>query len=183
MICNRERIGMAVLAVLMAGAALYSWFRPVPVIREKVFTPVPQIKEVVKIKRVAVPVEKVIVVEKEKAVKALQLPDEVAKDEKKQVIATAEVEPYEGKTDVVAVLDTGSGEATVLARRKPLPFFDVINKKEIGIRYGISSAQGQEAQVFARWTLVRVGAVYGAVYGEISQKPDAQVMAELSYRW
>ncbi|MBZ0158380.1 MAG: hypothetical protein K8I29_19455 [Alphaproteobacteria bacterium] len=180
---NRERIGLAILVVLVTVVALYSWFRPVPVVTEKVFTPVPQVKEVVKIKRVAIPVEKVIVVEKEKAVEALKLPDEIAKDEKKQVIATGEVDPYEGKTEVVTVLDTGSGEASVLARRKPLPLFDVIGKKEIGIGYEVSSAGGQGAAVFGRWTLVRVGAIYGTVSVEMNQRPEAKIRTELSYRW
>jgi len=89
------------------------------------YVKVPEIKEVIKYKTVKVPVKEVVTYEKEKVVEKLKLPDWIIKDENKQVITTGEIKSYRGKTDVVTVLDTKTGESEMIAKQRPLPFIGI----------------------------------------------------------
>jgi len=174
---------MFILLVLAVTSAIVSWYRSVPVTSKTEYVNVPQIRTVTKIKRIAVPVEKVITIEKQVIVEKLKLPEEISRDVNKQVIATGEVAPYEGRTNVVAVLDTKSGESQIIAKQEPLPFIDFENKKEIGVRYGATIKNGQEVDVYGRWDFLRVGNVHVGVYGEANTTGDGKAMVSVGYRW
>ena len=135
------------------------------------------------IKRVEVPVEKIVTIEKTVVVEKLKLPDSVSKDPNKQITATAEIEPYEGKTNVIAIIDTKSGESNIMAKQQPLSLFAFENKKEIGARYGTSIKNGIEADVYGRWDFVRVGNLHLGAYGEATSYGEAKAMISVGYRW
>jgi hypothetical protein len=116
------------------------------------YAPAAPIPAASRIKVVTIPgPPQIVTVEKERVVEKLKLPDAIAKDPDKQVVATAEVGPYAGKTDAVAVLDTRSGKAEVELKQEPLPFFGLENGKEVGARAGVGF-HGPEGVIYARWT-------------------------------
>ena len=182
---NRTEIFLSIVAVLAVTSAVVTWYREQnpPAGSKAQYVSVPEIKTVTKIKRVTVPVEKVVTIEKAAAVEKLQLPDEVAKDENKQVITTGEVAPYEGKTNVVAVLDTKTGESKLIAKQQPLPLFAFENKREVGFRYGFGSASktNMEVDIYGRWDFLRVGNVHIGVYGEATTNGDGRAMISAGY--
>lgn len=147
------------------------------------FRDVPVIETVRKIKTVKVPGPKeVITIEKIKIVEKLKLPDWVKNDKDQQVIATAEIPAYEGKTDTVAVLNTQDGSSRIIAKQRPLPFFGTPNEWEVGAGYGIDTHGQQMAQVEARWTFLRVGDIRIAGYVEGNSRPEAKAMIKAYIR-
>ena len=175
-----------VLAIACASLAYFHFKTPVAVNAE-VYTPAPEIKEVVKIKRVEVPgPEKIITIEKEKVVERLKLPDDIGKNPDKQIIATAVVEPYEGKTNAVAVMDTRTGEGSISVKQEDPPLFAFQNKKEIGGRFGYVTDESGVKQVvdaYGRWTVLRVWRVHVGIYGEVNSRPEGKTAVDISYRW
>jgi hypothetical protein len=177
-------IGIIIVAL---ASAVYNWYSSRPMTNPQQYTPLPEVKEVVKIKRVKVPGPKEIVtIEKEVVVEKLKLPNEVKNDPNKQVIATGEVPPYEGKTNVVAVMDTQQGTTSIIAKQQPLPLFAFKNQKEIGIRGGYAANKDGtriQADAFGRWTFVRIGNIHLGLYGEVNTNSEGKAMIESSYRF
>ena len=179
-------IALCCVLALACGSLVYFHFKKPPTVNQQAYTPAPEIKEVVKIKRVEVPVEKIITIEKEKIVEKLKLPDEIGKNPDKQIVATAVVEPYDGKTNAVAVVDTRTGEGSISVKQEPLPVVEFLNKKEIGGRGVYSLRDGQAKQqidLYGRWTFLRVWKVHMAVYGETNSGPEGKAGVDISYRW
>lgn len=177
---------LMVLAILALGSFLWNTFKPAPPPVNQ-WTPAPEIRTVEKIKRVHVPGPKQIVtIEKEKVVEKLKLPDDIAKNPNEQIIATAEIAPHRAKTDVVATMNTHTGEAHIVSRPRKPPFFEFISEKELGVRAGIST-DGTAADVFARWDFVRIGGASIGFYGEAGAtsmgKTQAKAQVSVSYKW
>lgn len=179
-------IALAVVTLIALVSAVVAWYRlqhQVPVNRTE-FIKVPEVKTVTKIKRVEVPgPTKIVTVEKEVVVEKLKLPDWVKTDENKQVIATAEIQPYEGKTDAVAILDTKTGESVIVAKQIPLPLFGFENSKEIGLRAGVNIKGEAETGIYGRWSFLRVGNLHVGAYGEANSRGDAKAQLEIGYRF
>lgn len=177
---------LMILAILALGSMLWNTFKPSsPPINE--WSPAPGIRTVEKIKHVYVPGPKQIVtIEKEKVVEKLKLPDSIAKNPDEQIIATAEISPHRAKTDVVATLNTATGEGHIVARPRKPPFFEFVSEKEIGVRAGLST-DGTAADVFARWDFVRIGGANIGLYGEAGAtstgKTQAKAQVSVSYKW
>lgn len=99
---------------------------------------------------------------------------------KEPIIVEGHVHGFDLKTG----LSVTTGQATIYAMPTRRPLFGFENGKEIGFRYN-----GIQANVFGRWTFVRVGNVYGALYGEGAtdqfSRTGSRMFAglELSYRW
>lgn len=131
-------------------SAIWAWYgeHNKPPISNTVYVPVKEIKEVEKIKRVEIPgPERVVTIEKQVVVEKLKLPDWIKTDANKQVIATAEIEPFEGKTNAAAILDTKTGASEIIAKQIPLSFAAFENKKELGVRAGYRDMQLAELKV------------------------------------
>lgn len=174
-----------VLAIACASLAYFHFKKPVSV-NPEVYTPAQEIKQTVKIKRVEVPIEKIVTIEKQVIVEKLKLPDEIGKNPDKQVIATAVVEPYEGKTNAVAIVDTKTGEGSISVKQEPLPVFAFKNEKAVGGRYGyVADKDGMKQQVdfYGHFTFLRVWGVHVGVYGEVNSKPEGKTALDISYRW
>lgn len=176
-----------VLLMIISSAALKAWYseRNKPIISQKEYIVVPEIKEVIKIKRVTVPGPKTVVtIEKEKVVEKLKLPNWVAQNADEQIIATGEIEPWEGKTDVVATLNIKSGVGNIIAKQRPLSLFAFENKKELGGRLGYTSKEFKQIITgFGRWQFLRVGNFHAGLYGEGNTDGEAIGQLELIYRF
>jgi len=179
-------IALCVAGLVCGSLAYFHWKKPVSV-NQQAYTPAQEIKQTVKIKRVEVPgPERIITIEKEKVVEKLKLPDEIGKNPDKQIVATAVVEPYEGKTNAVAIVDTKTGEGSISVKQEPLPLFAFQNKKAIGGRYGyVADEDGMKQQVdfYGHYTFMRVWRVHIGVYGEVNSKPEGKMAIDVSYRW
>lgn len=175
-----------VLAIACASLAYHALKKPVAV-NSEAYTPAPEIKEVVKIKRVEVPgPEKIITIEKEKVVEQLHLGDEIGKNPDKQIVATAVIPPHEGDTNAVAVMDTRTGEGSISIKQEDPPLFAFQNKKEIGGRFGYVTDESGVKQVvdaYGRWTVLRVWRVHVGIYGEVNSRPEGKTAVDISYRW
>jgi hypothetical protein len=174
-----------VLAIACASLAYFHFKTPVAVNAEA-YTPAPEIKETVKIKRIEVPVEKIITIEKEKVVERLHLGDDIGRNPDKQIVATAVVEPYEGKTNAVAVMDTRTGEGSISVKQEPLSTFEFKNQKAIGGRAGyVTDKDGirQQVDFYAHYTFLRVWRVHLGIYGEVNSRPEGKGAVDISYRW
>ena len=187
-----------IVAAAMAAIGLDRRFRPAAAPPSAQFTPAPPIPAAAAVKVVKVPgPTQIVVQEKAVVVHDLKLPDEVAKDPDKQVAATAQVKEKDGeKTDAIAVIETKTG-ATEIETKQERPFFSFLNEKEIGIRAGVG-LEGYQGDVFARWTIARVGSVHLSLYGEATaplspgsltvapgttQVRNGKLMLEAAYRW
>jgi hypothetical protein len=162
--------GLIMLLLLLATiSATYGWYKannkpPVP---NTTYIKVPEIKEVVKIKKVEVPgPERIVTVEKIKIVEKLKLPEWFAENTDEQAIATGEVQPYEGKTNVVATLNTKTGVGGIIAKQEPLSFMGFANDKEIYLKGGYTSSREAEITGGGRWLFGRVGKIKVGGYAE-----------------
>ncbi|HCJ52966.1 MAG TPA: hypothetical protein DHV25_04600 [Candidatus Kerfeldbacteria bacterium] len=83
--------------------------------------------------------------------------------------------------DVASVIVPASGETRIFIKPEKRSLFSFENDKEVGLRYGLRP----EVDLFGRWTFIRIGEMYGSIYGEVSSGIDANanMMIEVSYRW
>jgi hypothetical protein len=173
---------LVVIAIVAIVSAVYSYYKDETPITETVYTQLPQ-KTLVTIREVEIEVEKVVVLEKEKIVEKLVLPTYISEAEDKQVIGVVEVPKHQGKTSIVAVMDTDTGKTEFHAKKLRRPFFEFTNDKELGARYGYNSSLAQEAIVYGRWTFVRMANFHLSLYAETTSEPNAKGMLEVSYRF
>jgi hypothetical protein len=179
-------LGIVIFVLVLAGiSAVYNWYKPKPPVSQIEYIKVPEIKTVVKIKRVEVPgPERIITIEKEVVVEKLKLPDWIKNDVNKQIIATAEIAAYEGKTNAAAILDTKTGASEIVAKQVPLSLFGFENKKELGIRVGYSTDEWQmRSTVYGRWSFARIGNVRLGIYGEANSRGEGIGQLELNYKF
>jgi len=176
---------MAALVMLLILSAVVGWYRgqKTQTILKTQYITVPEIKETVKLKRVEIPVEKIVVIEKEAAARRLDLPPEIKDDPNKQITATAVIPSYEGKTNVLAVIDTGTGASSIVAKQVPLPFMDFINDRVIGARWGYSMEHGLEIDGFVQWNFFRVASARVGLYGEVNSTGDAKGMIQTEWHF
>lgn len=132
--------------------------------------------------------KKIRVIPKKAASKALDLPQDVAQDDNQQVIATADIAPAPDGATAVTIMDTTTGESKVLVKAKPRPLFAFLRSGAAGIRYGIDSRGDQQAALFVRQDVLRVGNVHLGLTAEARTVPtrgeaEAYGAVEVSYRW
>ncbi|MCE5212124.1 MAG: hypothetical protein LLG40_11265 [Deltaproteobacteria bacterium] len=177
--------GVTLLAVVIF--AMCRWYFPQYSVSLANFAKPKEMQSATKIDRKEIPVQKIVALDKKTASKKLKLPEEIATDDRKQITATAEIPPYDGKTDVIAVFNTETRETEINARQRPRSFFELINNGAIGARYGY--AIGTEADnnmggdVYARWDILRTGNVVSGVYGELNSSGECKAMITVEYRW
>lgn len=124
----------------------------------------------------------VVAYNKASASERLDVPDSVKLDAAAQVVAAGELAPYEGTTTVTAVLNTGTGRTSLLSRREPLPFFSLMNDKEVGIRYGYTG-DGRGFDLFGQLTFLRIGRIHTALYVESNSRSEAKAMLQAGYKF
>jgi len=134
------------------------------------------------------PPPKIRVLPKKQASKKLDLPQEIAQDDKKQIISTANIAPAPDGATTVTIMDTVTGEATTIVKANPRPLFAFLRSGAAGVRYGIDTEGGQQAALFARQDVLRVGEIYLSGTAEARHhgktgKSEGLVALEASYRW
>lgn len=157
-----------ILLLIASGSAGYFWWKSnnVKPVSKIEYVPVETIKYVDKIKRVPVPVETIVTIEKEVLVEKIKLPEWFVENESKQAIATAVIQPYEGKTNVIAVIDTKSGVGEIIAKQEALSLMGFQNDKEIYGKLGYNTDRELQVAVGGRWLFARIGKIKIGVYGE-----------------
>jgi hypothetical protein len=167
---NKIITGLIMFLLLLATvSAIYAWYKEKnkPVTSQIEYVKVPEIKEVVKLKRVEVPgPERIVTVEKIKIVEKLNLPEWFSKNQDEQAIATGEVQPYDGKTNVVATLNTKTGVGNIIVKQEPLSFLGFVNDKEIYGKIGYTTSREIEITAGGRWLFARVGSIKIGAYAE-----------------
>lgn len=166
----------ALVVVFLALSALWGWYRKPQVINVpyNVYVPVPQIQEVVKVKKEYVYVDKgqVQVLNKEEAIKRLDgFPAGIKDDKDKQITSTGVIPPYKGKTNVVNVIDTKSGISEIMAKQVALPLFAIEQERYAGVRIGSTG----QVTGFIEWGFARVGKLHAGAYGQYGTKDGAEV--------
>lgn len=183
-------IGLVVLVAVFS--ALNGWYRPkFDSTPDKEFRilPGPEYTKYVTTRKVIVNTP-ITVLDKEELSKARhhgELSAEIRKDPDLQITATAEVEPYRGKTVVDCVLDSRTGETRMIAKKQPVPLFGFENEKAVGVAYGMGT-KGEELDVYGRWNFARIGNLYTGAKVEINSyledsSIDAKAMLTMEYRF
>lgn len=168
------------VTLLAVSSAVYFWYQKPGVITTREYVKVPEIRTIEKVTRVEVPgPERIVTIEKKVVIDKLNLPQWVKDSPDEQVIATAEIEPYRGKTSAVSLINTKTGVGQIVAKQEPLPLFGFVNDREIGVRGGMNSSGSPEATVYGKWDFVRVGNVHLGVYGDASVKNDSRIDARI----
>jgi hypothetical protein len=187
MTIKKSTIAIIGIIVVVVIAAAYGWYHNPFTLSKTQFTALPSIPAVAKVPTVDISVKKVVALDKKSVNKKLKLPDDIVNDDKKQYLATSQTPATDttGKTDIVTVLDTEKGTAQNIAIQEPLSFFALENHKAVGLRYGFGSASkiNYEADAYARWDVVRVGAVHLGLYGEVNSLGDGKAMIQAEYRF
>jgi hypothetical protein len=161
--------GVILFFLLLAlVSATYAWYteKNKPPVSKIEYIKVPEIKETIKIKRVEVPIEKIVTIEKEVLVEKIKMPDWFRTDTNKQAIATAVIDPYEGNTNAVAVVDTQSGIGEIVVKQEELSFVGFANDKQLYAKAGYSTNKETQVSVGAEWKFVRLGKIKVGVFGE-----------------
>lgn len=180
-------IGLLVLFLISsvtAGAMLYKWYNKTMVpSKPNEWSTEPQIRIVETIKRVEVPVEKIVVIEKQVVVEKLKLPDWIKNGANEQVLATAVIESSDSKTNAAAIINTSTGVGTIVTTPTAQSLFAFENKKEVYARVGYDSHLATQVSLGGKYKFFRFTGVHLGAYGEISNRQNGEVVGglELSY--
>lgn len=173
---------------VLTGWLLWLWYGNKPTLSTE-YKAAPAAKQVIAMERVDhAPPPKIRVLPKAAASKKLGLPQEIAQDDKKQIISTANIAPAPDGATTVTIMDTSTGEATTIVKANPRPLFSFLRSGAAGVRYGIDTAGEQQVAIFARQDVFRVGEIHvsGTVearhHGKTG-KSEGVAALEASYRW
>jgi len=170
---------LIILGLLMSISSVKSWYNDQnkPLVNTWIQQPEPKV--ITKIKRVEVKAPPIIVtLEKKVVVEKLKLPDWIKDDINKQVIADADIQPYEGVTNAAAIIDTQSGVGSILQKRIPIPLFGFESKVRIGGLYGFSTRDNSlTGQAWVSWNFFRMGKIHTEIYGEVGRDQKGMVGA------
>jgi hypothetical protein len=182
LLSNKLLIVFIVIAAVAVTSATYNWYHPkVKTITQTEYRTVTEQKEVVKIKRVEIPGPvRIITIDKQTIADKLDI-HPLADNE--HIISNADIPPSESGTSAVTVLNMDTGESKIIAKEKPFSLFGFPSNIEAGLRYGLASQSGQEGELFTRWQFLRIGKIYLGAYGEMTTKPEAKAMLEVSFRF
>ncbi|MEM4205774.1 MAG: hypothetical protein QXQ43_00655 [Nitrososphaerota archaeon] len=142
-------------------------------------------KEIEKIKKVEVPVEKVKIIPKEK-IKYKYIPQAVRDDQNKEVVAVGtEKCPDETKVLVVSSIDKKTGDVSIHTKLEPRPAFKFFPGGEVGIKYemwlneNISISRGITAH--GRYDILRIKSAYIGVGAEIGSENKIFVYGRIEF--
>jgi hypothetical protein len=174
--------GIIILLLIFALiGAIKSWYeeKNKPPISTVEYIKVPEIKETVKIKKVEVPVEKIVTIEREKIVEKVKMPEWFVENEKEQAIATASLPKSKAGYDVISTINTETGVGNIIAKEKEMSFFGLPNHKELYIKTGINTHLDGDISTGLSWKVARVGNVEMGFFaeGRLTTGKDSDVMA------
>jgi hypothetical protein len=168
--------------IYIAIIIILGWWASSKAEPQKVFVDVPVPGPVRYMERDTLECKPVVIIKKEQVVKEYKLPEAITTDKAIHVTAMGEIAPYAGTTLVTAIYNSTSGGTRLLSRQEPLPWFDFINDKALGMRYGLSSF-GTEFDIYGRWSLIRIKSIVGSFYAEATSNADFKAMIQAEVRW
>jgi hypothetical protein len=166
-------------------AMVQAWYKErfKEVIPQIKYVEVKKVKYIDKIKKVEVPIEKIVTYKKSVIVKKVNgLPTWFVENADEQAIATADLPETKGGYEVIGTMNTKTGVGNIIAKEKPRSLFGLPNEKEIGVRAGYNNKLEQNVSIYGRWNFFRVGNVHLSAYGEGSQN-NATAQIEVGYRF
>jgi hypothetical protein len=175
-----------VILTIALFAMVQAWykerFKPIkpPLIN---YVEVEKIKYINKIKKVEVPIDKIVTIEKGTLVKKVNgLPTWFVENADEQAVATANLPETKSGYEVIGTVNTSTGVGNIIAKEKPRSLLGLPNEKELGVRVGYNQKLEQNVSIYGRWNFFRVGNFHLSAYGEGSQN-NATAQLELGYRF
>jgi len=104
------------------------------IIEKPVYVEVEKPKYIEKIKKYPVEISKVVVLEKEKIVEKEKLPEWLSGATEYVILAIGDVQPYRGKTRIISLLNTKTGEGFLI--QKQLPYSEPLFQFKWDLRVG-----------------------------------------------
>jgi len=157
-------IALAVIGVAHLGIGIYDrWTGPKP---GAPFVAQPQARPTAGVTEVTLPVQKIIIYQKEEVAKRVPLPPSISDNPDKEITASATVKPSEHTTTVLSVLDKETGKSEIFTRKEPLPFYELSMKGRIGTRYLYTNLSEAQVVTFAEMEVLRVSSAHISLYGE-----------------
>ncbi|MEO0271498.1 MAG: hypothetical protein ABIM30_00190 [candidate division WOR-3 bacterium] len=174
--------------VVLAALTLYFFFSSRWKVSHEVRTEYKTIeipREIERIKKVEVPVEKVRVIPKEK-IKYKYIPQVVRDDQNKEVVAIGtEKCPDETKVLVVSSIDKKTGDVSIHTKLEPRPIFKPFPGGEIGIKYEMRFNEdfgiGRGITAYGRYDIFRIKDVYLGVGAEIGAENKIFVYGRIEF--
>jgi hypothetical protein len=175
---------LAALLLVATASAVYHWYKKPTTITVTEYLPAKPIPQAAKIKPVKVPGPKeVTTLDKPTLLQKIELPQSFKDNPNEQAIATAQVPPYKGKTNVVAVMNVKEGTTEILAKQEPLPLFGFVNDREIGIRAGINIKGEPVTSIYGSWDFARIGSVHVGAYADADSIGQAKAQVKVGFRF
>lgn len=100
-----------------------------------------------------------------------------------QIIANGKVEPSDNATSLFTVLDTNTGEASIIARELPAPFFAFENHGQLAGWYGYNQRAQPVFQADAQWAFLRVKELHLGLKAQGSTDSVLFGGAGVLYKW
>jgi len=100
-----------------------------------------------------------------------------------EAIANARVPASDNGTSVITILDTQTGEATIVARELPAPWFALENKGQLGLWYGYNQHLLPAVQADAQWSFLRVKEGHLGLRLQGNTDSGLYAGAGLLYKW
>lgn len=142
-------------------------------------------KEIEKIQKVEIPIEKIKIIPKEK-IKYKYVPKEIIKDNNKEVTAVGvEKCPDGSKVIITTTIDKATKESDIYTRIEPKPFFQFLPGGEVGFKYGFqidkSFGIGPEISAYGRYDIFRLKDFYVGVGAEIGIDNKAYIYGRINF--
>jgi hypothetical protein len=184
---NHHVLWLVVVLIAIFLSLLYSWNHPVQV-GGPTYVQINPIKEVIHIKKVTVPIDKIVVLEKNELIKKLSgLPQSFIDNPLEQGTTTGVVKRSRTDTNVISIINTGTGESYLYSKSVPQKLLGFSQDKTWGGRFGIDR-DGQKAEVFGGMDFYRIGPAYLGGYTEIGTHLDnldnweGKIMFQVSFK-
>lgn len=168
--------------IVFCGMAVFIWVKSVPnaqpVNTWHAATPAKEVQTVEK--QVIVP--KYIVVYKDSAKQAMELPADVKADPDIHVLEATQLVANDHPQQVVCTQNAANGESDILIRAQPLPWLASENKGEVRLSYGFTNA-GLRARLSANEDLLAIKALHFGVNGSIDGSGNTFAGVGVGYKW
>jgi len=99
-----------------------------------------------------------------------------------QVTTTADIPESDAGSEAVGILNTKTGESTIVIKEKPLEFFAFENRGELGAWYGYNNHQLPAMDLTAQWSVLRIMQTHLAVRAT-GGNGGASIQGGLLYQW
>lgn len=100
-----------------------------------------------------------------------------------QVTATADLPESRAGQQVVSVFNTESGVTTLIAKEKPLPWFQIENHGHIGGWYGLNEELKQTVDADFTWKFLQIKAIHLGIRGDVGSDGTGKLQAGTIYEW